>query len=626
MRTLAQQCDENLTHISMVYEKHQTTLDDIWSCWLWVATYSSIDSIFHCNGPSLPPVEPYLGGVLKSTYFLSPIILTLYELLIHPAFLAGYDIAHLHMLCLSHTFLLRIQLHSAYINDRRKQMMHRVRQTPSVCHQHLTKWILTLATSLGMVTLSCSPLLIALLLILAGDVELNPGPVACNITSHTILVGQNATQAPLKSPNSTDGPITREHLHILNWNCRGIDGKLSGLPQFLQTHDIHVAILTETRRSIGTHKSAQHFQSGGYTFYFSSHVDTSRSTSFDSRAREWGVCIAVRTGLAYQSVESHLAQFDARLQHGIVRVPTPQGHLVSIDILGAYAPARHEHKQAFWEKLNAYVQSLAPQYLTSTDKHLTLAGDWNSYIDTERDIYRLDPSDTTLLTTGSANQHLRTFLKDLQDADLALFDPMARDKLSAFNNFTFLSSNQKYRSIPDKLFTSFPTHHCEPSRILEWEDTKALGLSDHRPIITKISLASLCSGWIEYPLSPITRPRITINSDNITQEQNDKVIAAVSTWKSTLPPHIAAVLLHDLRNIPELQIWYRQSRAARRVPRRATSGPDSPGRHLSVPVGAGRHLSAPTSVPTLPARFCCRHQHSRHGSTVGTLCRCPYGI
>jgi hypothetical protein len=191
------------------------------------------------------------------------------------------------------------------------------------------------------------------------------------------------------------------------------------------------------------------------------------------------------------------------------------------------------------------VHSLAPQYLTSTDKHLILAGNWNSYTDTERDIYRLDPSDTTLLTTGSANQHLRTFLEDLQEADLPLFDPMARDKLTAFNNFTFLSSNQKYRSIPDKLFTSFPTHHCEPSRILEWEDTKALGLSDHRPVITKISLASLCSGWIEYPLSPITRPRITINADNITQERNDKVIAAVSTWRSTLPPHIAAVLLHD---------------------------------------------------------------------------------
>jgi hypothetical protein len=58
----------------------------------------------------------------------------------------------------------------------------------------------------------------------------------------------------------------------------------------------------------------------------------------------------------------------------MVRVPTPQGNLVSIDILGAYAPARHEHKQAFWNKITTYVQSLAPQYLTSTEKHFILAG------------------------------------------------------------------------------------------------------------------------------------------------------------------------------------------------------------------------------------------------------------
>jgi hypothetical protein len=175
---------------------------------------------------------------------------------------------------------------------------------------------------------------------MAGDVEVNPGPMK-------ELSGVSLTY-PITIDPPPSGPITREHLNILNWNCRGIDGKLAGLPQFLQTHDIHVAILTETRRSIGTHKSSQDFQYGGYTFYFSSHTDTSHSTSFiNSRAREWGVCIAVKTGLAYQSVESHLAQFDARLQHGIVRIPTPQGNLVSIDIICAYAAARHEHKQAF---------------------------------------------------------------------------------------------------------------------------------------------------------------------------------------------------------------------------------------------------------------------------------------
>jgi hypothetical protein len=106
-------------------------------------------------------------------------------------------------------------------------------------------------------------------------------------------------------------------------------------------------------------------------------------------------------------------------------------------------------------------------------------------------------------------------------------------------------------SLAIKNTAPYPTnclHRFQPTianLLAEWDDTKALGLSDHRPVITTISLASLCRGWIEYPLSPITRPRVTINTDTITQERNDKIIAAVSTWKSTLPPHIAAVLLHD---------------------------------------------------------------------------------
>jgi hypothetical protein len=57
-----------------------------------------------------------------------------------------------------------------------------------------------------------------------------------------------------------------------------------------------------------------------------------------------------------------------------------------------------------------------------------------------------------------------------------------------------------------------------------------------------------------------------------------------------------------LRNIPRLQIWYRQSRATREVPRRATPGPDSPDRHMSAPSSAGRHLLAPTSVPIVGTR------------------------
>jgi hypothetical protein len=47
--------------------------------------------------------------------------------------------------------------------------------------------------------------------------------------------------------------------------------------------------------------------------------------------------------------------------------------------------------------------------------------------------------------------------------------------------------------------------------------------------------------------------------------------------------------MRGLRNILEQQIWYRQSRAARGVPRRAIPGPDSPGQHI---VGTNKYRSA----------------------------------
>jgi hypothetical protein len=52
-------------------------------------------------------------------------------------------------------------------------------------------------------------------------------------------------------PTMAEGAVSIcDNLRVLNWNCRGLDIKLEKLPEFLLHHDIHVAILTETRRSI----------------------------------------------------------------------------------------------------------------------------------------------------------------------------------------------------------------------------------------------------------------------------------------------------------------------------------------------------------------------------------------
>jgi hypothetical protein len=220
MQQLARRCDDNLVHIYTTYEKHQTTLDHYhsWSCWVWVAAFSSIEPLFYLSGPSLPPAHPYKGGTLISTYFLSPIVLTLYELLIHQTLVAQFQVAQLYIHRMLDTQWL-YRLTSWY---------GQARLTTISCDRQLLAWAPTVMKTLGMITLSCSSLLIILLLLLAGDVEVNPGPLPYNNTStqrmpnnesptHTEKIadqGPHVAHHPTGPPSP--GPITREHLHILN--------------------------------------------------------------------------------------------------------------------------------------------------------------------------------------------------------------------------------------------------------------------------------------------------------------------------------------------------------------------------------------------------------------------------
>jgi hypothetical protein len=144
----------------------------------------------------------------------------------------------------------------------------------------------------SMILLAYVPIIIALLLALSGDVEVNPGPVPFNITQHAI---PNANLPRL----SHQGPCQSDHVNIMNWNCQGINSKLDQLPDLFKAHDVHIAILTETQRTIGVERNKQIQTLKGYTFYFPSYVDTSHTAFFmPTRLREWGVCIAVKVGLA----------------------------------------------------------------------------------------------------------------------------------------------------------------------------------------------------------------------------------------------------------------------------------------------------------------------------------------
>jgi hypothetical protein len=154
---------------------------------------------------------------------------------------------------------------------------------------------------------------------------------------------------------------------------------------------------------------------------------------------------------------------------------------------------------------------------------MIIAGDWNSYILPATDIFRRENSEIhpTSDTDRTKGQHLRTFVNDLRSSNVFLFDPMAKEKLQAEEHYTFLSNSHRFQSILDKTFTTFPTKHCESTQILDWHTYSKVGLSDHRAVITEVSLSSLCKGWIEYPSEPFRLPpRIDITK--LTEESKPK--------------------------------------------------------------------------------------------------------
>lgn len=134
--------------------------------------------------------------------------------------------------------------------------------------------------------------------------------------------------------------------------------------------------------------------------------------------------------------------------------------------------------------------------------------------------------------------------EDLIQDDMFLFDPMSRDKLTAFDSYTYMASSHRFQSILDKIFTSFPAEHCERTEIIDRDQYKDVGLSDHRAVVTQVSLRSLCEGWVEYPANPVN-PTPRIRLDRITPEQTKQLKKSVQEWRSGLPPLISAHFLHD---------------------------------------------------------------------------------
>jgi hypothetical protein len=125
-----------------------------------------------------------------------------------------------------------------------------------------------------------------------------------------------------------------------------------------------------------------------------------------------------------------------------------------------------------------------------------MAGNLNNYRVPERELYRSAPLQSSH-TSARENQdcskkkqqfHLETFFSDLIQDDLYLFDPMNQNKLTTFHSYTFMASSHRFQSILDKIFTLFPADYCERTVILDFDQYTDVGLSDHRAVVTQISL------------------------------------------------------------------------------------------------------------------------------------------
>jgi hypothetical protein len=166
------------------------------------------------------------------------------------------------------------------------------------------------------------------LLLLCGDIHPNPGP----------------TPRPASNPAIT---LINDHFRLLNWNARGIDCKLKSLPEFFTLHNVHVAILTKTRRTLSHASLSTSTHLDGYTFHFSSHINfTAASYFLAPHLREWGVCIAIKDGLAFQPalVPRH---FESRLLQGALTLRCPAHSTIVLHILAIYAPANQQQKATF---------------------------------------------------------------------------------------------------------------------------------------------------------------------------------------------------------------------------------------------------------------------------------------
>jgi hypothetical protein len=202
----------------------------------------------------------------------------------------------------------------------------------------------------------------------------------------------------------------------------------------------------------------------------------------------------------------------ARLVHGTLTIPA-KDHVqtMELDILGVYGPATKDAtiNVPYWKALSKYVGDLHKLHqlkFTQGSRHITIEGDWNSYLDQNLDIHR----EYDLLTAESIDPYLSNIVNGFANENIFLTDLMEASKLTPYADYTYSTKNLAYRSILDRVFTTIDKQHCNPTSVLDWGEN----FCDHRPVHVSVNLHSLCDGWLEYPRKQFALPHINLDTSN----------------------------------------------------------------------------------------------------------------
>jgi hypothetical protein len=231
MNQIARFCNQTLNTLLLTHTKHQESMS-IYdrSKWIWISLYPFID---YGIRTSLQPPCTECTMLTLTIIYGCPIFLSLYETFMHDLIQVGY-----YGPFRSYTFAtchaLRLRLYQTGLCALRVNRWHAV--ASSIYYTATTILVRRQYITLpSMILLAYVPIIIALLLSLSGDVEVNPGPVPLNITQH-------ATPNANLSGLSNEGPCQSDHVNIMNWIIGTVKGSILNLTSFRSCSKLMMSI------------------------------------------------------------------------------------------------------------------------------------------------------------------------------------------------------------------------------------------------------------------------------------------------------------------------------------------------------------------------------------------------